>query len=260
MITPVVHVHRVNGTVTLEIRRPEARNALNGQVLSELLAGLDEAEADPAVSAVVITGAGDAFSAGGDLKEAMEREHEPYLLYEADGLYTKLLMRLRSVSKPTVAAVNGMALGGGLGLVAGCDLAIASDRAEFGTPEVRVGTFPLMLMAPVLSILGPKAAFELFMTAGTLNAQEAKALGLVNRVVPHAEFLGEVANYAASLEGNSPIAVKLGKKAFYTLPGMGYDQALEYLKGVRSVLSQTHDAAEGRRAFVEKRPPRWTGR
>lgn len=260
MITPVVHVHRVNGTLTLEIRRPEVRNALNAQVLSELLAGLDEAETDPTVAVVILTGSGEVFSAGGDLKEALTIEVDPFLLYEADGHYTKLLRRLRSLSKPTVAAVNGPALGGGLGLVAGCDLAIASDRAEFGTPEVRVGTFPLMLMAPLLSTLGPKTAFELFLTAGTLSAQEARALGLVNRVVPHERFMGEVADYAASLEGNSPVAVKLGKEAFYNLPGMRYDQALEYLKGVRSVLGQTHDAAEGRRAFTEKRTPRWTGR
>ena len=117
---------------TLTINRPEARNALNGEVLSELLAGLDEAEADAAVSAVVITGCGDVFSAGGDLKEAEAHRDQPFGLYEVDGLYIKLLLRLRSLSKPTIAAVNGKALGGGVGLVAGCDLAIASERAEFG--------------------------------------------------------------------------------------------------------------------------------
>lgn len=255
-----VRVHRLNGTLTLEIQRPEARNALNAVVLNELMAGLDEAETDPAIAVVVVTGSGEVFSAGGDLKEAERLANEPYLCYEADGHYTRLLRRLREVSKPTLAAVDGPALGGGLGLVAACDLAIASDRAVFGTPEVRVGTFPLMVMAPLLSVLGPRAAMELFLTGGTLTADEARALGLVNRVVPHARFAEEVAGYAASLEGNSPVAVRLGKEAFYTVPGMRYEQALEYLKSMRTVLAETADAKEGRRAFLEKRTPRWIGR
>lgn len=260
MTLPAVRVHRLNGTLTLEIRRPEVRNALNGEVLAELLAGLDEAETDPTVSVVVIAGAGEVFSAGGDVKQADALHAEPFRLYEADGLYTRLLRRLRSHSKPTVAAVNGPALGGGLGLVAGCDLAIASDRATFGTPEVRLGMFPMMIMAPLLSLMDPKLALELFLTGGTLTADEAKARGLVNRVVAHAGFMGEVAEFAASLEGNSPMAVKLGKQAFYTVQGMHYEQALEYLKSMRAVLAETEDAAEGLRAFLENRPPRWTGR
>lgn len=260
MKQPAVRVHRMNGTVTLEIHRPEARNALNGEVLSELLAGLDEAEADAGVSTVVITGCGDVFSAGGDLKEAEAHADQPFGLYEVDGLYTKLLLRLRSLSKPTIAAVNGKALGGGVGLVAGCDLAIASDRAVFGTPEIQVGLFPMMIMAPLLAILGPKAALELFLTGDAIEAHEAKTLGLVNQVVAHDGFMGAVADYAARFDGNSPLIVKLGKEAFYTLPGMNYEQALEFLRTKKAILGLTEDSVEGRRAFVEKRTPRWTGR
>lgn len=260
MKQPAVKVHRLDGTVTLEIHRPEARNALNGEVLAELLAGLDEAEADAAVSAVVITGCGDVFSAGGDLKEAAAYADRPFGGYEVDGLYTKLLLRLRSLSKPTIAAVNGTALGGAVGLVAGCDLAIASERAEFGMPELRVGLFPMMAMAPLLAALGPKAALELFLTGGTLDAQAARTLGLVNQVVAHDGFMGAVADYAARFDGNSPVIVKLGKEAFYSLPGMSYEQALEFLRTKKAVLGQTEDSAEGRRAFLEKRTPRWTGR
>lgn len=255
-----VRVHQIDGSLTLEIHRPEARNALNGAVIAELLAGLDEAEADPAVSTVVITGTGDVFSAGGDLNEALALKDAPFQRYEVDGLYTKLLLRLRSLSKPIIAAVNGPALGGGLGLVAGCDLAIASERAEFGTPEIKVGTFPLMIMAPLVAILGPKQAFELFMTGGSLTAREAQAAGLVNRVVPHEGFKGAVADYAAGLDGNSPAVVKLGKAAFYTIPGMSYEQALSHLRGVRAVVGSTEDSAEGLQAFREKRTPRWRGR
>ncbi len=260
MQVSTVRVHHMDGSLVLELRRPEARNALNGEVLSELLAGLDEAEGDPAVRTVILTGTGDVFSAGGDLKEAQDLAEEPYRRYQADGLYTKLLLRLRSLSKPTIAAVNGKALGGGLGLVAGCDLAIASDRAEFGTPEIKVGTFPLMVMAPLMAALGPKQAFELFMTGGSLTADEAKAAGLVNRVVPHHGFMGAVADFAASFDGFSPAVVKLGKAAFYSIPGMSYEQALEHLRSIRAVVGSTADAAEGLRAFADKRTPRWTGR
>lgn len=255
-----VRTHRIDGTLTLEIHRPDARNALDGAVLAELLAGLDEAETDPTVATVVLTGTGDTFSAGGDLKVAQDLLGEPYRQYETDGLFVKLLLRLRALPKPTIAAVNGPALGGGLGLVAGCDLAIASDRATFGTPEIKLGHFPLMIMAPLFSVLGPKQAFEFFMSGGTLSADEAKALGLVNRVVPHAGFMGAVAEFAAAFEGFSPAAVKLGKAAFYAIPGMSYEQALAHLHGMRTVLGSSADSAEGLRAFMEKRSPRWTGR
>jgi enoyl-CoA hydratase/carnithine racemase len=249
-----------DGIATITLNRPEARNALNDQLLQELNAALRAAAEDEAVRVVVLTGAGDrAFCAGGDLsglgvgRPALES-------YEGRAAYARVFRQMARLGKPTLAAVNGHALGGGLGLVLGCDLAIAAERATFGTPEIRVGLFPMMVMALLFRNVGRKKGMELILTGERISAHEAERIGLINRVVPDDQFESAVAEMAGKLARHSPAALRLGRDAFYTMADMDFDSALEYLQGMLMLNLLTEDAQEGIRAFLEKREPVWKGR
>lgn len=249
-----------DGQALLTIDRERARNALSPQVLAELTEGLARAEADPAVRVLVLTGAGErAFCAGGDLG-GMAGGDGFLAGHEGRRAYAALLRRLQEVRKPTLARVNGHALAGGLGLVLACDLAVASSHAELGTPEVDVGLFPMMLMALLQRHLGRKPALELVLTGRRLKAQEALALGLVNRVVPPEALDGAVAELAATLAAKSQAVLALGRRAYFTAEDLPLAQAYEFLAGQLSLNVLTEDAAEGVSAFLEKRPPRWSDR
>jgi enoyl-CoA hydratase/carnithine racemase len=244
----------------LTLSRPRARNALSPQLLQGLLAALDRAEADPAVRVIVLTGAGErAFCAGGDLGSLAA---EGGFLAGHDGrrAYATLLQRLQGVKKPTLARVNGHALAGGLGLVLACDLAVAVETAELGTPEVDVGLFPMMLMALLQRHLGRKRALELVLTGDRLPAREALALGLLNRVVPAGDLDASVAALVAKLAGKSQAVLALGRRAFFTAEDLPLPLALEHLAAQLSLNVLAEDAAEGVTAFLEKRPPQWKDR
>ncbi len=245
---------------TITLNRPEARNALNDQLLRELNAALRTAGDDEAVRVVVLTGAGDkVFCAGGDLsgmavgKPALES-------YQGRAAYAQVFREMAWLGKPTLAAVNGHALGGGLGLVLGCDLAIAAERATFGTPEIKVGLFPMMVMALLFRNVGRKKGMELILTGERISAQEAERIGLINRVVPDDQFESAVVEMAGKLARHSPATMRLGRDAFYTMADMDFNAALEYLQGMLMLNLLTEDAQEGIRAFMEKREPVWKGR
>jgi len=245
----------------LTINRPEARNALSPEVMDGLLAGLDRAAADPEVRVLVLTGAGDkAFCAGGDLggrgflqKGFAERHHE------RRG-FADLFRRINRLGKPVIARVRGHCLAGGFGLALGCDLVVASDDSSFGTPEVRRGLMPMMIMATIFRNVGRKKGMELLLTGERISAAEAERLGLINCAVPAAELDARVDELAARIASMSPAVVRLGRDAFYAMSDMGFDQALEYLQAMLTVNLGTDDAAEGVRAFLEKRDPVWKGR
>ncbi len=244
----------------LTINRPDARNALSAEVLHALGAQLAAAEADASVGAIVLTGAGEkAFSAGGALA-----------LPDADGgflgghdgrrLYGQTLLKLQNCSKPVIACVNGWALAGGLGLVLGCDLAIASDDARFGLPEIDVGLFPYQVIAVLVRHVGRKQALELCLTGRKFGAVEAKALGIINRVVPMATLRADAQTFAEELAAKSPAVLKLGKRAFYAAEDVAIGPAMEGLAANLSINSMMEDASEGIAAFFEKRPAQWKGR
>lgn len=244
------------GTARLTIDREAARNALSPAVVQQLVEGLERADADAQVRCVVLTGAGQrVFCAGGDLG-GMTGDG---FLSGHDGrrAYGLLLQRFQQVKKPTIARVNGHALAGGLGLVLACDLAVASDDAGFGTPEIDRGLFPMMLMALLQRHLGRKRALELVLTGDRLTAQQAMEWGLVNRVVPAAELDTATKTLADKLAGKSQAILGLGRRAYFTAEDLPLGQAVEFLASQLSLNVLTEDAAEGVTAFLEKRPAKW---
>jgi enoyl-CoA hydratase/carnithine racemase len=251
----------VRGTARIiTIDRPEQGNALNEAVAAGIIAALDAAEADPACRAVVLTGRGDkVFCAGGDLKST--GGDAPFDIAPSDprNFIVALLRRMAACRLPLVARINGHAVAGGLGLVCACDLAIATERARFGVPEVGIGTFPMMILPFLARVLPPRALLELCLTGDLVDAAAARAAGLVNRVVPAAELDAATDALVAKLASRSPTAVRLGKQGAHAMRDMALGEALEYAQVMIAVMVQTQDAAEGIAAFRAKRPPQWTG-
>jgi enoyl-CoA hydratase/carnithine racemase len=251
---------RQGAVLTLTIDREAQRNSLSAGVVSGLISALEQAAADATVRVVVLTGAGrKAFCAGGDLGSA-GMEDGFLAAHEGRRLYGELLRALVTFEKPVVARVNGLALAGGLGLVCACDLAVACQSAQFGTPEVNVGLFPYMVTALLFRAIPQKHAMELVLTGRRVPSDEAVRLGLVNRVVPDDQLDEEVGRLAGELAAKSPAILRLGKRAIYKTRDLALDPALELLAAQLSVNALTEDAAEGITAFLEKRSPAWKGR
>jgi enoyl-CoA hydratase/carnithine racemase len=253
-------IYEVSGKVAcITINRPERRNALNPSVIEGLYRSLGEAATDDDVRVVVITGAGDkAFCAGADLEATIAGAGRGFVdAHYARGHLASVFERMAMLGKPIVARVNGHALAGGLGLACAADFVIASEAATFGTPEVDVGLWPMMITVILRRCMAPKRVLQLMLTGRRLGAQEAKDIGLVDTVVP-AELLDqEVDRLCRLLAEKSPQAVRMGRDAFYRSLDMPEQQALAYLQAELSVLAASEDAAEGIRAFLEKREPRW---
>lgn len=246
-------------TVTLVINRPDRRNAINEAVVTGLREALARAAADPAARVVVITGAGDrAFCAGADLSGGTERfgpdPSQPRLPYG------DLLRAARACPLPLVARVNGACLGGGMGLVAMCDLAVAAEHATFGLPEVKVGVFPMQVAAVLMPLIAPRDLAELCFTGDPVDAQSAARMRLVNHVAPVGGLDAEVARLAQRVAANSPSALRRGRQALGAASGMSFEQALAFFEAQIGLVASTEDAREGIAAFLEKRTPTWTGR
>jgi enoyl-CoA hydratase len=246
-------------TATIAINRPERRNALSYDVLRQIVRHLDEAARDAAVRVVVLTGTGEkSFSAGGDLSAIQGGGF--LAMHEGRGYFVEAVRALLRCEKPTIARLNGHALGGGLGLALACDLVIAADDIQIGTPEVDLGLFPMMIMPLIFRhAIHRKRALEMVLTGERIGAHDALAQGFVNRVVPRARLDEEVASLAARLAAKSPAVLRLGREAFRNMSEMPLEGAFEYLKGMLTVNALTEDAAEGVAAFLEKRPPAWKG-
>lgn len=257
-----LEIHEDGAARTLMIARPERRNALDGATTEALRAALGKAVADAGVRVIVLTGKGDkAFCAGGDLADMERLEAAGFLAgHESRGEYAALLGELMDCPKPTIARLNGDALGGGLGLAMACDLAVAVETARLGTPEVRVGLWPMMIMAVLLRTMPRRQALELMLTGGRLAAPEALAQGLLNRVVPAAELDAAVAALVEAVSVGSPAVVALGKQALAAMDGMPRRDALRFLQSMLSVNLELDDAREGLGAFLARRAPEWKGR
>jgi enoyl-CoA hydratase/carnithine racemase len=164
------------------------------------------------------------------------------------------------LGKPIVARVRGYALAGGFGLCLACDVVIASDDSQFGTPEINVGLWPFMITVPLMRSMPPKVALELMMTGRRVKAEEAARIGFVNRVVPVEELDDAVAELTSTLAAKSPAIMKLGRDSFYAVWDQPAEDALRLLHSMLTITSATDDAAEGIAAFAEKREPNWKGR
>jgi enoyl-CoA hydratase/carnithine racemase len=242
------------GVAWLVIDRPEARNAINRAVGEGLWDGFRRFEADPAAAVLVLTGAGGAFCAGADLKEmaalAMTvppRDMAPHL------------GRNLQVTKPVVAAVNGVALGGGFLLAMMCDLCVAASSARFGITEARWGR-GAPWAAPLPWLVPPRVALELLLTGEPIDARRAHEVGLVNRVVPDAALRQEAGRLAAAVAANAPLSVRAAKAMVQAAAGRDLDAAIDEGWRLFEPVYRSEDAQEGPRAFLEKRPPVWKGR
>ncbi len=244
---------------TLTIDDPERRNPMSLETMADLTSGIANATANSDVRVIVISGAGDrAFSAGGDLSGRFV--DSPLADHDARGALADLFRAMRRCGKPIIARVNGHAVAGGFGLAAACDIVIAVEDATFGTPEIRVGLWPMMITAVLQRLIPSRAAFELMATGRRIDADEALRLGVVSRVVARADLDRVVDDTIAQLLAVSPAVLALGKDAFYATEDMPLDAALDYLHTGLTAVAMTDDAAAGVAAFAEKRDPEWTGR
>lgn len=244
---------------TITIDDPDRRNPLSNPAMAEMAAMVDRAAADATVRVIVITGAGDqAFSAGGDLSG--DFVDSPIADHDARGALAVLLRSLRHCGKPTVARVNGHALAGGFGLAAACDVVVAVKDATFGTPEIKVGLWPMMITAVLQRVMPHKAALELMMTGRRVTADEAMRLGVVSRVVRRSDLDDAVDLVVTGLASASPLVLRLGRDAFYAVEDLDFDAAIDQLHVGLTAVAATDDAAEGVAAFLEKRRPEWRGR
>ncbi len=246
-----------DGVATVTLNRPERRNPLGRESVNEILHALRAARDEKAVRVIVLTGAGKAFSAGGDLGQ-MQGTGESKIPPQGD--YADLLAEMTRLGKPTIARINGHAMGGGFGLAVSCDLAIASTEAKLGTPEVDVGLFPMMIMAVLRRNVLRKRLVEMMLTGERIDAEEAARLGFVNRAVAPDALDAAVEDLCDKLKAKSPVTLRLGIEAFHAQDKMALDEALPYLRDMLGKCLATDDAREGLMAFVEKRQPKWTGR
>lgn len=258
MSDPVLS-HVDGGVATITIDRPDRRNAINPDVVQGLRSALKAADDDRNVRAVVLTGSGDkAFCAGGDLGGMVADSKVGEHFARAD--VGKLFEEMRASRLPIVARVNGHALAGGFGLMLACDLVVAADHAQFGTPEINIGLWPFMITAVIQRDLPRKVALELMLTGRKMNADEAARWGFVNRVVPASELDAAVTELSATLTSKSGLIAALGKRSFYRAEDMSHSEALEYLAGMLTVCLESEDTIEGVTAFLQKRAPEWKDR
>jgi enoyl-CoA hydratase len=248
------------GVATIALDQPETRNALSDQVLDDLLAAFTAARADEAVRCVVLTSTHEkVFSSGGNLAGFAEGQPLIHKHFGTDR-FPRLFQLIGELGKPSVCAANGHVLAGALGLALACDLIIAREGATFGTPEINVGVFPFMIMALIYRNVGRKKTNELLLLGERIDAGEAERIGIVNKVVPEAEFDAAVEDWAVKLAGKSPVLMRLGKDAMYRQQDLGFVDALELLHHNLTLAFSTEDIQEGVAAFFQKREPQWKGR
>ena len=242
------------GVRWLTLNRPRQRNALDGALVKELANALREVEVDAAIRVVVVTGAGDDFCAGADLREIQQSASASVLenLESAEAL-GDLFLGIRRLRVPVVAAVRGRALAGGCGLALACDLVLAEDSARFGFPEVAIGFVPAMVMAILRRSVGEKRAFDLVATGRSINAAEAERFGLINRVFADELFDREVQASVAEMSGRSSSALQLAKRLLYGQDGMGYETGIRAGAAVNVLARATHDARAGIDRFLNAR-------
>jgi len=244
---------------TITLNRPQRRNALSLGLMRELLACLAEVGERPReIRAVVLAAAGDVFSSGHDLKEMVGREEAEYR--ELFAVCSELMQRVQSIPQPVIAAVQGLATAAGCQLVCSCDLAVASERAGFATPGVKIGLFCSTPMVALTRAVGRKRAMEMLLTGRVVDAATAAEWGIVNRVVAHEALLAEAGRLAAEVAAASSMTVGVGKRAFYEQIDLGQAAAYEYASEVMTQNAKAADAQEGINAFLEKRPACWAGR
>jgi len=253
-----VVVHEQRGSAFwITINRPEKRNALNAAVIAGIREGYRLAHAAPDVRVIVLTAAGEkAFCAGGDLQPG----GVAFDLSRPNGDYADMLRDAQNATLPSIARVNGVCMAGGMGLLCMTDMAVATDKVQFGLPEVKVGLFPMQVFS-LLQELAPRRAIREWAISGEpFSAADALESGLLNYVVPESELDARTDWLISRITNKSPTAVRRGKYALRAIESMSFDQAIAYMESQISMLAMTEDAKEGLASFNERRVPVWTGR
>ena len=240
-----------DGVARITLNRPEKRNALSPELIAALREAIDRSAIDPEVRVVLISGAGRDFCSGADLAGLDKAAEAGVLSHLATAqVMADTFLAMRRHPRPIVAAVRGRALAGGCGLATACDLILASDNAQFGYPEVKIGFVPAMVMAILRWSVSEKRAFEMIATGEIVRATEAHAIGLINRVYPEAEFDASVDEYVRSLAAKSASAVALSKRLLYHMDGMSFEAALQAGVHGNAIARETPDAKRGIEQFV----------
>jgi enoyl-CoA hydratase/carnithine racemase len=243
---------------TVTLNRPDQRNSLSATMLRDLASALRWCKDEPEVRVVVLTGAGRVFCAGADLA-SFDGEMSGLERFRSRDLFVDLFILMAELGKPIVGRINGHALAGGLGLACSCDLLVAVDTATFGTPEINVGIWPMMIQAILSRNIPRKVLLEMEMLGDRWTATQLQSVGVINRVVPHEQLDSTVNEIAEALAKKSPVAMRLGRDSLYRQQDMDFRSALHYLHGQFLLVSETEDSREGIKAFFEKREPDFKG-
>ena len=244
---------------TVTLNRPDQRNPLSGVMLRDLVAAFRWCRDEADVRVVILTGAGRVFCAGADLS-SFDGEMTGLERYRSRDLFVEVFVLMAELGKPIIGRVNGHALAGGLGLACSCDILVSVDTATFGTPEINVGIWPMMIQAILSRNIPRKVLLEMEMLGDRWTATQLQSLGVINRVVPHEQLDATVKEIAEQLAKKSPVAMRLGRDSFYRHQDMDFRAALHYLHGQFLLVSQTEDSREGIKAFFEKREPDFKGK
>ncbi|HEY2719721.1 MAG TPA: enoyl-CoA hydratase-related protein [Solirubrobacteraceae bacterium] len=248
------------GVATITMNQPDTRNALSPEMLGGLIAAFERARGEDAARCVVLASSHEkTFSSGANLG-GFAADAPLVERHFGSERFVGLFKLIGELGKPTIVAAGGHVLAGALGIALACDLIVASEDASFGTPEINVGTFPFMIMALIYRNVPRKKANELLLLGERLDAREALAAGIVNKVVPAVELDAAVREWAVKLAGKSPVIMRLGKEAMRRQLDMQLDEALDYLRAQLTLAMSTDDIVEGVSAFFEKREPQWKGR
>jgi methylglutaconyl-CoA hydratase len=243
-----------DGVARITLNRPDKRNALDGELISELKSAMTACATDPQCRVVVLTGAGTDFCSGADLTGLEKTAQASVLDNMADARSTaELFLMMRNHPSPIIAAVHGRALAGGCGIATACDIILAAESAQFGYPEVNIGFVPAMVMAILRRSVSEKAAFELVVTGETVSAARAQELGLIHRVYPDDMFTANVHAYAARLASKSASAIMLSKRLLYNMDSMSFQAALEAGVEINAIARMTEDCRRGVEKFLNKK-------
>jgi enoyl-CoA hydratase len=250
-------VKKEGGVGIIQLNRPEALNALNNTLLTELMDALETFDANDEIGAMVINGSDKAFAAGADIKEMATASAAEMLKSD----FIPLFDRIRRIHKPVIAAVSGWCLGGGSELAMSCDMIIASETAKFGQPEINLGVIPGAGGTQRLTkTVGKAIAMEMVLNNRTLSATQALHFGLVNYIAPIGEYLDKALELAKEIAARAPLAVQLGKEAVNLALETPLSKGLDDERRAFNFLFATEDQKEGMAAFIEKRKPAWKGR
>ncbi len=261
MNTPHMLYSKEEKIALLTINRPDARNAFSPEMIRLWREHLEEARDDDTVNVVVVTGTGDIFCSGGDIRDMAEEKLKSWDMkrFLWEGVH-RIILTLEDLDKPVIAAINGAAMGAGMDMAIMCDIRVCSDRAKLAESYITMGLAPGDGGAWFLPrLVGTSKALELLLTADVLDAGEALSLGIVNHVVPHEKLMEETMVLARRIAEKPPLAAKMIKRAVYQGTTSTLRTHLDYISSQMSLLSQTHDHLEAARAFLERRKPVFTG-